>query len=328
MDIFITGGAGYVGTRLVPELLKLGHHVVVFDSFYYGNFLPFGNANLDLVVGDLRDKELLKKSIPIGATVLHLACISNDASFALDPELSKTINYESLEGLLEACRARKIKRFIFASTSSVYGVSEAKEITEDHPLKPITQYNEYKALSEPLILNEKNNFEVTIFRPATVCGYSPRMRFDLSVNILTGHAISKRKITVFGGEQLRPNLHIQDYIDLVKLLLQSNDCLNEIYNVGNQNLSLIEIANSVKNALVDLDTGYEEIEIVRTQSDDIRSYHINSDKIRHDLGFVPKYSIFDAVQEILYAFKTKRISHHIDDDIYHNVKRLKAMNVK
>ena len=328
MKIFITGGGGYVGSRLVPQLLDLGYEVVVYDTFYYGNFLPFDNKNLKIVKGDLRDVTLLEASIPKGATVLHMACISNDASFALEPKLSTTINYESLTGLIAACRKKEIKRFIFASTSSVYGVSDAKEITETHPLRPITQYNEYKALSEPIILQEKDNFEVTIFRPATVCGYSPRMRFDLSVNILTGHAISKNKITVFGGEQLRPNLHILDYINLVKLLINSDKCLNEVYNVGNQNLSLMEIAQLVKDTLISIDSNYSRLEIFRTPSDDIRSYHINSEKIKNDLDFTPKFSIQKAVSEIYEAFITRRVAHDIDDPIYHNVKLLKLMGIK
>jgi nucleoside-diphosphate-sugar epimerase len=320
--LFITGGGGYVGTRLVPALLDFGYKVIVYDTFYYGNYLNQNN-NLISIKGDIRDKDKLRSSIPEGADVLHLACISNDASFALNPDLSRTINYEAFVDLVSIAKKNQVKRFVYASTSSVYGVSEADNITEDHPLKPITHYNTYKAKCEPILLQEENNiFEPVIFRPATVCGYSPRMRLDLSVNILTAHAITKNHITVFGGTQRRPNLHILDYIDACILLLNSNDVVGKTYNIGNENMTLAEIAKLVRSTLTEIDPKFSDIKITKTPSDDIRSYHIDSTRIFREIGFKPIRTISDAVKEIYFAFVNKDIDINIDLDKYHNVKCL------
>ena len=321
-NLFITGGGGYVGTRLVPTMLDAGYKVIVYDTFYYGNYL---NHHKDLICikGDIRDQDKLFKSIPEGADILHLACISNDASFALNPDLSKSINYDAFVKLVDIAKNKKVKRFVYASTSSVYGVSESENITEDHQLKPITHYNTYKAMCEPILLQaEDETFEPVIFRPATVCGYSPRMRLDLSVNILTAHAITKKIITVFGGTQRRPNLHILDYIDASKILLESNDVVGKIYNVGNENMTLREIASLVRSTLADIDSNFENIEISTTLSDDIRSYHINSSKIYQEIGFKPKRTISDAVKEIYFAFINGKIDGDITQDKYHNVQTL------
>ncbi len=320
--LFITGGGGYVGTRLVPAMLDFGYKVIVYDTFYYGNYLNQNN-NLISIKGDIRDKDKLSSSIPEGADVLHLACISNDASFALDPDLSRTINYEAFVDLVNIAKKNQVKRFVYASTSSVYGVSEADNITEDHPLKPITHYNTYKAKCEPILLQEENNiFQPVIFRPATVCGYSPRMRLDLSVNILTAHAITKNLITVFGGTQRRPNLHILDYIDACILLLNSNDVVGKTYNIGNENMTLAEIAKLVRSTLTEVDPKFSNIEITTTPSDDIRSYHIDSSRIFREIGFKPTRTISDAVKEIYFAFVNKAIDVNIDLSKYHNVKTL------
>ena len=320
--LFITGGGGYVGTRLVPAMLDFGYKVIVYDTFYYGNYLNQNN-NLISIKGDIRDKDKLSSSIPEGADVLHLACISNDASFALNPHLSRTINYEAFVDLVTIAKKNQVKRFVYASTSSVYGVSEADNITEDHPLKPITHYNTYKAKCEPILLQEENNiFQPVIFRPATVCGYSPRMRLDLSVNILTAHAITKNLITVFGGTQRRPNLHILDYIDACILLLNSNDVVGKTYNIGNENMTLAEIAKLVRSTLTEVDPKFSNIEITTTPSDDIRSYHIDSSRIFREIGFKPTRTISDAVKEIYFAFVNKAIDVNIDLSKYHNVKTL------
>lgn len=320
--LFITGGGGYVGTRLVPAMLDFGYKVIVYDTFYYGNYLNKYN-NLISIKGDIRDKDKLSSSIPEGADVLHLACISNDASFALNPELSRTINYEAFIDLVSIAKKNQVKRFVYASTSSVYGVSEADNITEDHPLKPITHYNTYKAKCEPILLQEENNiFKPVIFRPATVCGYSPRMRLDLSVNILTAHAITRNLITVFGGTQRRPNLHILDYIDACILLLNSNNVVGKTYNIGNENMTLTEIAKLVRSTLTELDPKFSDIEITTTPSDDIRSYHIDSTRIFREIGFKPTRTISDAVKEIYFAFVNKNIDTNIELNKYHNVKSL------
>jgi nucleoside-diphosphate-sugar epimerase len=275
------------------------------------------------IKADIRDQEKLSRSIPEGADLLHLACISNDASFALNPELSKTINYDAFAQLIISAKKKKVKRFIYASTSSVYGVSEADNITEDHPLKPITHYNTYKAMCEPILLQEEDNvFQPIVFRPATVCGYSPRMRLDLSVNILTAHAITKNLITVFGGVQRRPNLHILDYIDVCKLLLKSNEAVGKTYNVGNENMTLSAIADLVRSTLTEIDPKFKNIEITTTPSDDIRSYHINSSKIYRELGFKPTRTISEAVKEIYFAFINKNIDNNITQARYHNVQTL------
>ena len=216
-NIFITGGGGYCGSRLVPYLLSKNYFVTVYDTFYFGEKTVLkNNKNLNIVNGDIRDTKKLQNACLNHEVFIHLACISNDASFELDEKLSKEINFNCFEPMVIAAKKSNIKRFIYASTSSVYGVSKERDVKEDHPFFPITSYNKFKGMCESLLLKHTSkNFEGVIFRPATVCGFSPRQRFDLSVNILTAHAILKNVITVFGGDQLRPNLHIRDYCEFV-----------------------------------------------------------------------------------------------------------------
>jgi len=329
--IFITGGAGYVGCRLVKDLLEKNFFVTVYDAMHYTDkFLPKNNNNLKIVEGDIRNTEKLKQFSKNHDVFVHLACISNDASFVLDENLSKTVNFDCFEPMVKAAKENKIKRFIYASSSSVYGVSDKKDVKEDHSLLPLTAYNKYKGLCEPILFKyADDNFETVTFRPATVCGYSPRMRFDLSVNILTCHAICNNKIKVFGGEQLRPNLHIQDYSDCVQLLIDENKnkIQRQIFNVGFQNLSIMNIAKIVKKELEE-NFSFKNIEIIKTESNDNRSYHINSDKINDILGFKPKFSIEDAVHEITKCFKNNLFNNPLENSIYHNVKTLKNNNVK
>jgi nucleoside-diphosphate-sugar epimerase len=235
-SIVVTGGAGYCGSLLVPQLLKSGYSVTVYDMLYFGSqFLPRDNPNLTIVQGDIRDTAKLKKTFEGHDAVVSLACISNDASFELDEALSTTINLNAFEPMVVAAKDVGIKRFIYASSSSVYGVSDQPNVTEDHPLVPLTLYNKYKGMCEPQLRKHTDeNFVGVTFRPATVCGYAPRQRLDLSVNILTNHAVTNNKITVFGGAQLRPNLHVQDYCDAVELFLTAPDekIANEIFYVG------------------------------------------------------------------------------------------------
>ncbi len=225
--ILVTGGAGYVGAVLVPQLMAAGFHVKALDLYIYGQDVlddVKDHPNLEQIKGDIRDKALLEKIIPGCDAVIHLACISNDPSFELDPELGKSINYDAFLPLVTISKASGVKRFIYASSSSVYGIKEEDQVTENLPLMPLTDYSKYKAICEDFLLKEAtDDFIVTVIRPSTVCGYSPRMRLDLTVNILTNHAINKGQISVFGGEQKRPNLHIEDMTDLYLFLLKQPD---------------------------------------------------------------------------------------------------------
>ena len=327
--IFVTGGAGYVGSMLTPYFLEKGYHVKVFDTLYFGQEFLKNHENLKIVRGDIRNSDEIKRESEGYDTFVHLACISNDASYVLDEELSKTINYDAFEPMVVSAKEAGIKRFIYASTSSVYGVSEQKDVKEDHPLVPLTLYNKFKGLCEPLLFKHTNSsFEGVIFRPATVCGYAPRLRLDLSVNILSNHAFFKNKITVFGGNQLRPNLNIKDYCDAVDLLINSetNKIKNQIFNVGYENMSILDLAELVKSIY---DKRYKKnIEIVRTESNDNRSYHINSDKIKNQLNFIPSHSISDAISSLFDAFDSNKVPNSFENDIYFNVKRMQNLKVK
>ena len=329
--IIIFGGGGYCGSILVPQLANEGWFVTVFDTFLYGTEHLQSLKNVLLTKGDVRNLDRVTSALSGQQYVLHLSCISNDASFVLDEQLSTSVNLDSFEPLVIAAKEAGVKRFVFASSSSVYGVSENPDVTEDHPLVPLTLYNKYKGMCEPLLLKHTdNNFVGVIFRPATVCGYGPRQRLDLSVNILTNHAVNKGKITVFGGDQLRPNLHIQDYADLCKLLLDapSEEIRNEVFNCGFQNMSIMDIAKTVKKVVEEIFPEKGNIPIEVTTSDDPRSYHINSEKIYRVLGFKPKYSIEEAVIDLCNAFKAGKLPHSFDDDKYFNVRRMKAAGLK
>lgn len=326
--ILVTGGAGYVGHALVPQLLDDMHEVVVYDTFWFGDALP-QNARLKRVKADLRDVKAFSDAVKGCDTVIHLACISNDTSFALDERLSTTINLHAFKPLLRAAGNAGIQRFINASTSSVYGVSDAPEVFEDHPKVPLTLYNRYKWECEEILAAADPKFTWVTIRPATVCGYSPRCRLDLSVNILTNHAVNKGKITVFGGAQKRPNLHIQDMVDVYKLLLRlpAEKIDRRTYNCGFQNQTIMQIAESVKKVVEKEFPQRAPIQIEVTESDDKRSYHINSDKIRKELGFSTKYSIEDAVRDLCKAFREGKLPNSFDDDAYYNVRKLKALKV-
>jgi nucleoside-diphosphate-sugar epimerase len=331
-SVFVTGGAGYCGSHLVPQLLAKGYKVTVYDIMYFGNdFLPKSDPNLTVIEGDIREAEKLEAACRNHDAFVSLACISNDASFELDENLSTSVNLDAFEPMVVAAKRAGVKRFIYASSSSVYGVSDAPDVTEDHPLVPLTLYNKYKGMCEPVLAKHTSDgFVGVTFRPATVCGYAPRQRLDVSVNILTNHAVNKNKITVFGGDQLRPNLHVKDYCDAVELLLEapSEKIRDEIFNVGYQNMSIKDIALLVKKVVEQEFPEKGDIGIVTTPSDDNRSYHINSGKISRVLGFTPKYSIEDAIHDLCLAFKDGKLPNSFEDDTYFNLKQLKRKQAK
>jgi nucleoside-diphosphate-sugar epimerase len=330
--LFVTGGAGYCGSLLVPQLLSRGYKVTVYDTCFFGDdFLPKENPNLAIVTGDIRDTAKMAKALAGHDAFVSLACISNDASFELDEKLSTSINLDAFAPMVRAAREAGVKRLVYASSSSVYGVSEQPDVTEDHPLVPLTLYNKYKGMCEPILKEYcDDSFTGVIFRPATVCGYAPRLRLDLSVNILTNHAVTNNRITVFGGSQLRPNLHVQDYCDAVEMLLEApkEKVQKETFNIGYQNMSIMAIAELVKRVVREEFPQKPDIDIVTTPTDDIRSYHINSDKVFRVLGFRPKYSIEDAVRGLCRAFRGGLIPDSVSDDRYYNIRTMKKLKVQ
>lgn len=325
--VLITGGAGYVGHVLVPRLLAEGYEVTVYDALFFGCRLP--NApNLRMVRGDIRDTAKLAALFEGQDAVLHLACISNDASFELDERLSKTINYDCFEPIVVAAKKAGVRRFVYCSSSSVYGVSNSPEVTEDHPLIPLTLYNKFKGMCEPLLWKHMaDDFTAVVIRPATICGYSPRTRLDLSVNILTNHAVSKGTITVFGGSQMRPNLHIEDMVDAYRLMLTAphHKIHGETFNIGFENHSIANLALIVQRVVQEEIPDRSNVDIVTTPSDDNRSYHVNSDKITRVLGYRPKRSIEDAIRDLSRAFRNHLLENSFDDDWYYNVRTMKRI---
>jgi nucleoside-diphosphate-sugar epimerase len=325
-SVLVTGGAGYKGCVLVPKLLAAGHTVTAYDLMLFSaGGLP-RHPRLKVVKADIRDTTAFAKAVKGCDSVIHMACISNDPSFELNPELSRSINFECFEPMVLASRAAGVKRFIYVSSSSVYGVSDAPEVTEEHPLVPLTDYNKYKGMCEPILLrHQAPDFTTVIIRPATVCGYSPRMRFDLSVNILTNLAVNKGVITVFGGSQKRPNIHVEDVTDLyVQLLtIPAAKIAGETFNAGYQNFTIAELANMVRKVVEEEMPEKAPIRIETSTSNDLRSYHVSSRKIAEKLGFVPKHTIEDAVRDICRALKAGKLPNSLSDENYFNVKVLK-----
>ena len=322
--VFITGGAGYVGSKLVPKLLQLGYEVTVLDLMIYGEKVLDNHINLKKVKGDIRDLALLEKIIPGHNNVIHLACISNDPSFELNPLLGKSINLDAFEPLVKISKKHDVQKFIYASSSSVYGIKEEKNVTEDMSLEPLTDYSKFKGDCEKILNSHKSeNFITTTIRPSTVCGYAKRQRLDLVVNILTNHAFFNRKIKVFGGDQLRPNIHIDDMVESYVAVLnaEANKINGEIFNVGFKNQTVNELANNVKEVIGD------DIEIVKTKSDDNRSYHVSCKKISEILGFNTKHTIKDAVTDLKKAFENKLIINSFDDEKFFNIKRMQSINL-
>jgi len=324
--ILVTGGAGYVGCVLVPKLLKLGYNVTVLDIMWFGEecIKQFkGHPNCELIKGDIGDESIVKKALEGVDTVIHLAAISNDPCSDLSPKLTQQVNYDAVESLVKSATNSGVRRFISASSSSVYGIKSEPNVTEDLPLEPITLYAKFKAETEPLILGEESeDFVPVCIRTATVCGYSPRMRLDLTVNILTSHAVSQREITVFGGQQKRPNIHINDITDLYAMLVEApaEKIAGEVFNVGGNNYKVIEIAEMAKEVVGG------DVKIKITDVIDERSYHISSEKIKNTLGFSPKKTVRDAITDVKNAFENGLIPDY-EKTQYYNVKRMKELGI-
>jgi len=322
--IFITGGAGYVGAVLVPRLIAKGYKVTVLDLMIYGkNVLP-AHSNLDIIKGDIRDTDLLENSIPGHDSLIHLACISNDPSFELNPDLGKSINLDAFRPLVKISKDASIKRFIYASSSSVYGIKKEADVHEEMILEPLTDYSRFKADCEKILSEyQSDNFTTVTIRPATVCGYSPRQRLDVVVNILTNLAFHKREISVFGGKQLRPNIHILDMVEAYITLLESSKkkIAGKIFNAGYENQSVMELAETVKSVVG------SDVNLVHTPSDDNRSYHISSEKIKKELGFIPSHTIREAIEGLCEAFSKGLLPDSLNNEMYFNIKRMQNLEL-
>ena len=324
-SIFITGGAGYVGSVLVPKLLAVGHRVTVLDLMIYGEDTLEDHPNLTKQKGDIRNIDLLKKMIPGHDSVIHLACISNDPSFELNPALGKSINLDAFSPLVEISKDAFVKRFIYASSSSVYGIKEEKDVHEEMTLEPLTDYSKFKAECETILSNFHDDDFITVtLRPATVCGYSPRQRLDVVVNILTNLAYHKGEISVFGGSQLRPNIHIEDMAEAYMVILDAPDekVSKKVFNVGCENHSVLELAKTVQEVV----SG--NVKLVVSPTDDLRSYHVSSEKILKELGFATRHSIKQASIGLVQAFEKGLLPNSLEDERYFNIKRMQSIHLE
>ena len=324
-SVFITGGAGYVGAMLVPRLLQEGHRVTVLDLMIYGEDVLPKNPALTVIKGDIRNQELMKSSIQGHDVVIHLACISNDPSFELNPELGRSINLDPFRPMVEISKNAGVKRFFYASSSSVYGIKDEPNVHEDMSLEPLTDYSVFKMNCEEILSEyQSDEFTTTTIRPATVCGYSPRQRLDVVVNILTNLAFHKREISVFGGAQLRPNIHIADMVEIYVVLLNApkEKIAGEIFNGGYENHSVLQLAETVRDVIG------EDVVLKTTPTDDNRSYHVSSKKIADRLGFTASHTIKDAVSDIKNAFEKGLLPNSLENEMYYNIKRMQSINLK
>ena len=325
--VLVTGGAGYVGAVLVPKLIAAGYKVTVLDLYMYGEDVLKSSRgpNLREVKGDIRDGEVVRQALDGCDAVIHLACISNDPSFELNPDLGRSINLDAFVPLVRAAKAANARRFIYASSSSVYGIKDGVEVTEDLSLEPLTDYSKFKAECEVLLEQERApGFTTVTIRPATVCGYSPRQRLDVVVNILTNLGVHKGEVSVFGGAQLRPNIHIEDMTDAYLLLLQApdKDVDGKIYNAGYENHSVMQLAEMVQRNVG------PHVKLKVQQTNDMRSYHVSSKKIKDELGFEASHSIEEAVVDLIKAFKDGRLPNSLDDPRYFNIKMMQKVDLQ
>jgi nucleoside-diphosphate-sugar epimerase len=311
MNIFVTGGCGYKGSVLVPKLLARGYKVHVLDTQWFGNFLP-AHSNLTVTKGDVRDIDNI--NLHNIDTVIHLSSVANDPCGDLDPKLTWEISALATMQLAAKSVRQGVKQFIYASSGSVYGIKDEDQVTEDLELKPISEYNKTKMVSERVLLSYQDDMTVQIIRPATVCGVSPRMRLDVAVNLLTMQALSKGEITVFGGNQARPNIHLDDITD-VYLHFMDQPTYTGIYNAGFENITILDIANLI--------TKYIPVKILVTESNDPRSYRINSDKLLAT-GFKPKKTVEHAVQEIIESYHSAALK---DEDHFYNLKWMQKTGI-
>ena len=330
-NVLVTGGAGYVGHVLVPRLLAEGYNVTVYDALFFGCRLP-NDPKLRVIEGDIRDTAKLTEALEGQDAVLHLACISNDASFELDEKLSETINFDCFEPMVVAAKKAGVKRFVYARRARSTACPNSPNVTEDHPLVPLTLYNKFKGMCEPLLWKHKaDDFTCVVIRPATVCGYSPRTRLDLSVNILTNHAVNKGVITVFGGKQMRPNLHVEDMVDAYRADAAgaAREDARRDFNIGFQNYSIADIANMVKKVVEEEMPEKGEIKIVTTPTNDMRSYHVNSDKVERVLGLRAQAQHRGCrARSDARASATTCCRQSFDDDWYYNVRTMKKIGAK
>lgn len=310
--ILVTGGCGYVGTSLVLRLIELGFFVRVIDTQWFGNFLP-AKANLEITKKPYSE---INSSDLIGINdVIHLANIANDPSVELNPILSWEINTLHLTHLLNLCKKNKIEKFIYASSGSVYGVKNEPRVTEDLELTPISVYNKTKMVAERIVSSFQPYFSIFNIRPATVCGFSPRMRLDVVVNMFVWQAFSKGKITVLGGDQVRPNIHIHDMVRVYEHFLSNNEIASGDYNAGFENISIREIATLIQKNF--------NVEVEYLPSNDPRSYRQDSSKLI-STGFRPEKNVSDAVSELWIKFQAREL---IDDERWHTVKTMKSLGL-
>ena len=326
-NVAVTGGAGYVGSALVPKLLDAGHNVTVLDLYLYGDDVFNGHhahPGLRECRGDIRDRAFVADALAGCDSVIHLACISNDPSFELNPVLGKSINLDAFRPLVHAAKDAGVERFVYASSSSVYGVKSEPNVTEDLALEPLTDYSRFKADCEKILAEEREPGFVTLtLRPATVCGYAPRLRLDLSVNIFANQAYHNRRVTVFGGSQRRPNINIEDMTDLyVKSLDYPDELIDgQVFNAGYENHSISELAKMARDVMGD------DVEIATSPTDDLRSYHVSSEKIKQVLGFTPRHSIRDAIESLNDAFQRGLVPDPMNRDVYYNIRTMQAVSL-